>query len=140
MELFLNISAIVTVLALLVIWRAHWVRQPGRCIRNATRECMAVCCLAILTFFAISMTDDLQGDLMVMEECTLSRSQSVVVSATHHLHHERVRIHAVNVAILADAIILDLQYLTTTIAPAVYSSTLFLSLNLLPTRAPPLSV
>lgn len=140
MELLLNIVAVVTILALLVIWRAHWVRQPGRGGRNATQECMAVCCLAILTFFAISMTDDLQCDVMVMEECSLSRSQSVTVSATHHFFHEKLRIHTASVAILTDAITLDLQCLTTTIAPAAYSSTLFLSHDLLPTRAPPLSV
>lgn len=101
---------------------------------------MAVCCLAMLAFFAISMTDDLQCDVMVMVECSLSRSHSGVVSAAHHLHHEKVRFHRASAAVLADAITLDLQCLTTRIVPAVYSSTLFLSHNLLPTRAPPLSV
>jgi len=140
MELFLNIVAIVTIFAFLAIWRVHWARQPGRGDRNATREGLAIGCLAILAFFAISMTDDLQDDLMILDECSSSQSRLVVLSATHHLYREGVRTHAANVAILADAIILDLQCLTTAMARAAWPSPLLISYHLLPTRASPLFV
>ncbi len=83
MELLLNIFAVATILVLLIMWRARWVHQPGRADRNASRECLSICCVAMLAFFAISMTDDLQGDLMIMDKCSSSRSQSVVASSAN---------------------------------------------------------
>jgi hypothetical protein len=140
MELLLNIFAAATILALIAIWRGHWALQPRRGPGNVARECMAVCCLALLIFFAISMTDDLQGDLTVLEECSLSRSNSVLISGAHHSHHEKIKINPASMAILASAIALNLSCLTARIDPAVYPSTYSLSLSLLPTRAPPLSL
>jgi hypothetical protein len=100
---------------------------------------MAVCCLAILIFFAISMSDDLQGDLTVTEEISLKRSSSVVVCAGKLSHHEKIKSNPVSMAILTNAIALPLPRLLFRIAPVAYSSTHFLRVNLLPARAPPLS-
>jgi hypothetical protein len=139
MELLLNIFATVTILALVVIWREHWFRQSRPGVRNTTRECLAVCCLSILTFFAISMTDDLQCDLTVLEECSIKRVNAVVFSAGHHSHREKINIHPASIAILADAFSLDLPFLAAGLDPSIYFSTHFLLLHLLPNRAPPFS-
>jgi hypothetical protein len=86
------------------------------------------------------MTDDLQGDVTVFEECTQNRFHSLAISGNHPTHHDKIKICPASLAILPDAIALNIQVLIIRIAPTVYFSTSFLFLGLLPSRAPPLSV
>src|ERR1700690_3208640 len=129
MELLLNIFAAVTILALVAIWRGDWARQPRRGPGNSVRECMAVCCLALLMFFAISMTDDLQSDFMVTVECSLKPSNSVALFGGKHSHHEKIKIHPASMVIPAYAIALNPPRLISGIVPALHFSPYFVSLN-----------
>jgi hypothetical protein len=140
MELTLNLIAMATILSLLLVWRGLWIRQPGRGHRNVRHESLAICCVAVLAFFAISMSDDLRNDLMIVDECSLSRSQAAGVSASHSAHHQSAKIHPIDMSIFGHANICVPQYMTSGIVPTEYSSAVFLSSNVLSDRAPPVSV
>jgi len=80
-ELFLNIVWVVVAAAVLGTWRINWVHQRKRTLLRSIWEWTSICVVLVLLFFAVSMTDDLHSDLIVFEECSSSRRNSVLVVA-----------------------------------------------------------
>jgi len=80
-ELFLNIVWVVVAAAVLGTWRINWVHQRKRTVLRSIWEWTSICVVLVLLFFAVSMTDDLHSDLIVFEECSSSRRNSVLIVA-----------------------------------------------------------
>lgn len=72
MEIVLNAFWFVLALASFGLWwRCGLHSEPGRGARFD--GWVALCCILFILFPAISMTDDLHADLLVMEEASFSR-------------------------------------------------------------------
>ncbi len=74
MELLLNLFWLLVALASFGLWRLRWSRAshgPGR--GESLRGAVSLCCVLVLLFFAISLTDDLHAIPAVAEEKNSSR-------------------------------------------------------------------
>lgn len=70
MELLLNIFWLFLALAGVALWWTRWLRAGNdpRQRRHVFRGAVALCCVLVLLFFAISLTDDLQQIAAVAED------------------------------------------------------------------------
>jgi hypothetical protein len=82
MELFLNLLWLTLALAALVVWR---VRNRDHGSSELRREGVAMLFVLVLMFFVISMTDDLHQEIILAEDCSFVRRQTVYVAPSHHL-------------------------------------------------------
>ena len=83
MELFLNLLWVLIALGLLGTWRMQWVHQRRRTRRHSVQEWAAISVALVLLFFAVSLTDDLHSELLLMAECSGNR-RSLVCSISAH--------------------------------------------------------
>lgn len=114
MELFLNILWLLLAIALLWVWRTRWVRERRPASRDTFREWTSVSIVLVLLFFAVSLTDDLHSELIIFEECSVSRRNSVAVArASHSTQPDGVVLHLLASAILP-------RIFSVPISPAVY--------------------
>jgi len=65
MELLLNVFWLLLALTSVGVWRLKWSRG-GR--RESLRGAIGLCCVLVLLFFAISLTDDLHEIPAVAED------------------------------------------------------------------------
>lgn len=85
MELFLNILWMLIAVALLGTWRTRWIHERRRTLRHSIQEWSAVSVALVLLFFAVSMSDDMHSEIVVLEECAASKRYSVCSSPAHPL-------------------------------------------------------
>jgi hypothetical protein len=83
MELFLNLLWVAIAVLAFGIWRTRWLRERPENRRNPLREWTAFACALVLLFFAVSLTDDLHSELVILEECAGSPRHSLIVSGYH---------------------------------------------------------
>ncbi len=65
MELLLNLFWLLLALASVGLWRLKWSRAGGR---ESLQGAIGLCCVLVLLFFAISLTDDLHEIPAVAED------------------------------------------------------------------------
>ena len=90
MELFLNLLWVLIAAGAVGVWRISWLHQDAQRRREPLREWTAMCCSLILLFFAVSLTDDLHADVMLLEDLSTSRRQSM---DSHHSQHSTRVVH-----------------------------------------------
>ena len=73
MESFLNILWFLMAVAGFCVWQMCLVRQKRQAPRDPVKEWTAVVCMLVFLFFAVSLTDDLHSDLVVLDECSAGR-------------------------------------------------------------------
>jgi len=82
MELFLNFLWALIAVSGLSVWRLCWApARSGR--REPLREWTAIVAALVLLFFAVSLTDDLHSDLVLFEESSNGRRQSIALASVH---------------------------------------------------------
>jgi hypothetical protein len=77
MELFLNLLWLLIAAGLLSLWRTCWLPQKSDRRREPLCEWTAMGCALVLLFFAVSLTDDLHTEAMLLDECAASRRHSI---------------------------------------------------------------
>jgi hypothetical protein len=89
MELFLNLVWLTLALAALLLWRARWATDSGAASTAAApwRQWTAFTSAALLLFFAISLSDDLRVDRMLLDESSSGRRHSLQSSSPSAPHH-----------------------------------------------------
>src|ERR1700752_659350 len=70
MELFLNLLWVLIAAGAVGVWAVWWLRAKPQSRREALRESTAMCCALVLLFFAVSLTDDLHAEAMLLDECS----------------------------------------------------------------------
>ena len=70
MELFLNLLWLSIAACAVLFWRTHGLREGPQSGRELLRESTAMCCALVLLFFAVSLTDDLHAEAMLLDECS----------------------------------------------------------------------
>lgn len=84
MESFLNILWVAIALGALAVWRLRWVRERDCARRDSLQEWTAFGCVIVLLFFAVSMSDDLHSEIVVLEESFSTRRHALVLTSFHH--------------------------------------------------------
>ena len=97
MELFLNLLWVLIAVGAVGIWRVRWLREKPQSRRESLREWTAMGCALVLLFFAVSLTDDLHAEAMLLDECSVSRRHSI---CSHHSEHSRQLVKETGPAIL----------------------------------------
>jgi hypothetical protein len=100
MELFLNILWVLMASGILAIWRMRWVRQKRGAGRDALQECTALVCGLVLLFFAVSLSDDLHSEIVLIEESSASRRHAACLTDAHHSPQSGTASHAAGPAVL----------------------------------------
>ena len=100
MELFLNILWVLMALGILAIWRMRWVRQKRGAGRDALQECTALACGLVLLFFAVSLTDDLHSEIVLIEESSVSWRHAACLTGAHQSPQSGAASHAAGPAVL----------------------------------------
>jgi hypothetical protein len=100
METFLNILWVLIAAAGLATWQLQWVRQKRGQPRNAMREWTAMVAALILLFFAVSLTDDLHSDILLLDECATGRRHAAICTRGHGSPHEGNVVHATRAAVM----------------------------------------
>jgi len=72
MELFLNLLWVSIAACAVVFWRTHRLRERPRSRRESLCESTAMGCALVLLFFAVSLTDDLRAEAMLLDEGSAS--------------------------------------------------------------------
>lgn len=83
MELFLNFLWVLIALGALATWRIFGAPQERLARRHPFREWAAFACAAVFLFFAISLTDDLHFNPVLVDEGASSRRISMVSCSVH---------------------------------------------------------
>ncbi len=78
MEAFLNLLWVLIAVGALGTWRGCWMREQRAQRRDPVREWAAVVCALVLLFFAVSLSDDLHTNPMLLEESGGGRRHSVI--------------------------------------------------------------
>jgi hypothetical protein len=81
MEAFLNLLWVLIALGALGTWRGCWMRERRSQRRDPVREWAAVVCALVLLFFAVSLSDDLHTNPMLLEESGGGRRHSAMRDA-----------------------------------------------------------
>src|SRR6202030_537831 len=97
MELFLNLLWVLIAAGAISVWRVRWLREKPQRHRESLREWTAMGCALVLLFFAVSLTDDLNGEAMLLDERSASRRHSI---CSHHSEHSRQIVKETGPAIL----------------------------------------
>jgi len=68
MELSLNVLWLAVVLTTTVVWKTGWAQLPRRTSRTALEQWTALASISIFLFFAISLSDDLHAETVIIED------------------------------------------------------------------------
>lgn len=136
MELFLNLLWVLIAAGAIGVWRICWWSEKPRSRRDSFREWTAMGCALVLLFFAVSLTDDLKAEAMLLDECSASRRHSI---CSHHAEQSKRIVKETGFAILPRIASLEspLTYLCG-ISLGSYEVTFFVH-GLAEGRAPPAS-
>lgn len=137
MELVLNVLWALLALSILGVWRLRWVRQRQQSQRNSFAEWTALGCVLVLLFFAVSVTDDLHPEIVLLMDSAGSRRHAIVRSPGYNSVHVRRVISASNSAILQGFAPLESLRLIGRIGPSVNASPSLLEYGQFDGRAPP---
>jgi hypothetical protein len=99
MELFLNLLWVLIAAAAIGLWRICWVHEDRSRRRQPVREWTAMGCALVLLFFAVSLTDDLHSEALLLEDCSTSRRHSMCSS--HHSPHSKCVVREIGPATLS---------------------------------------
>jgi hypothetical protein len=99
-ELLLNIVWMLIAVGLLVVWRTRWVHQRRRSSRHSLQEWSAVSLALVLLFFAVSMTDDMHSEIVVLEECSASKRDFFSLTSAHGMPQPATALHASSLALV----------------------------------------
>jgi hypothetical protein len=136
MELFLNLLWLLIAAGVVCVWRTCWLRQKTQKRREPLREWTAMGCALVLLFFAVSLTDDLHSEVMLLEDRSTSRRHSI---CSHHSHSSKRIIREVGPAALPQMAMLDSPRLAPRIASTVLYPSPSVSHDLRCGRAPPIA-
>jgi hypothetical protein len=89
MESFLNLLWVAIAAAAFCFWRTRWLHERRDHGREPLREWTAFGCALVLLFFAVSLTDDLHSDLVIFDECSVSRRYSPNMARPHDVTKHR---------------------------------------------------
>jgi hypothetical protein len=89
MESFLNLLWVAIAAGAFCFWRTRWLHERRDRRREPLREWTAFACALVLLFFAVSLTDDLHFELMIFDECSVSRRHSLGVASPHDMPQHR---------------------------------------------------
>jgi hypothetical protein len=100
MELFLNFVWVFIAVFGLYVWRVCWA--PGRSgRRQPLHEWTAAVATLVFLFFVVSLSDDLQSNLVLFEESANGRRQAVFLTCGHPAHSTRSKeVSAASLALL----------------------------------------
>jgi hypothetical protein len=107
MELFLNLLWILMASGILAVWRMRWVRQKRGAVRNPLQEYTAIACGLVLLFFAVSLTDDLHSEIVLIEESSASRRHAACWASAHPAPQSGTASHAAGAATLPGVTVSD---------------------------------
>jgi hypothetical protein len=138
MESFLNLLWVAIALGALGVWRLCWVRQHGDAIRRPLLEWTAFGCALVLLFFAVSLTDDLHFELLLLDECSTGRHANLC-ACPHHTQDNANGAGRPDAAILAQAASNVALREIALVVPVVPSGSVVFESDLASGRAPPVS-
>ena len=98
MELFLNLLWVLIAAAAIGLWRISWMHENRSRRRQPVREWTAMGCALVLLFFAVSLTDDLHSDALLLEDCSTNRRHSI---CSHHSQHSKRVVREIGPATLS---------------------------------------
>jgi hypothetical protein len=137
MELFLNLLWLLIAAGAIGVWRTRWVREKPRSRGGSLCEWTAMGCALVLLFFAVSLTDDLHAEAMLLDECAASRRHSI---SSHHPQQAKRIVPDRGPTILPQITKLDpLQLTSLTVFVPLYPCPVFTP-DLSCGRAPPIAV
>lgn len=139
METFLNILWVLIATAGLAIWQLQWVHENRGQPRNAMREWTAMVAALILLFFAVSLTDDLHSDILLLDECATGRRHAAICTCGHGSPHEGNVAHATSPAVMPRLNSPALAEAAGTIFADAHSSNRAPELRCISGRAPPIA-
>ena len=89
MELVLNLVWLVLAITSLTLagWQLSRTVEPKELRASKWHSLIALCCLLVILFFVISMTDDIWDQQIAWEECQLLRLLPRTVSQDSHAKH-----------------------------------------------------
>src|ERR1700719_2859875 len=97
MELFGNLLWALIAAGAISVWRVRLLREKPQLQPYSLRRRTAMGCALVLLFFAVSLTDDLNGEAMLLDERSASRRHSM---CSHHSEHSRQIVKETGPAIL----------------------------------------
>jgi hypothetical protein len=89
MESFLNLLWVAIAAGAFCFWRTRWLHERRERRRQPLQEWAAFTCALVLLFFVVSLTDDLHFELMIFDECSVSRRHSIGVARSHDMPQHR---------------------------------------------------
>ncbi len=136
MELFLNFLWVLIAVFGLSVWRVCWA--PGRSgRREPLHEWTAAVAALVFLFFAVSLSDDLQSNLVLFEESASGRRQAVVLASAHSAHPGAKEVSASSLAALPRVAWVHQLHRIAYLAPFEQSSLSLSRIDLRFGRAPP---
>jgi hypothetical protein len=84
METVLNLIWLAVTLAGVCLWRFRWVASRGHQRGRIFPEAVAIVCLIVLLLPAISLTDDLHPEIMMVECASGKRNHCLLVAGAPH--------------------------------------------------------
>jgi hypothetical protein len=137
MELFLNLLWVLIAAGAVSIWRVRWLREKPQSHRESLREWTAMGCALVLLFFAVSLTDDLHAEAMLLDECSASRRHSL---CSYHPQQAKRIVPEGGPAILPRITKIDPPQLTSSIVFLLLYPCPIFTCRLSYGRAPPIAV
>ena len=99
MESFLNLLWAAMSVVALGLWRWHAASAERDRRREPLREWTAIACALVLLFFAISLTDDLNAEVLFLDDCyAAARRHSGCVAGPQHSPNSGTVVHSYGVA------------------------------------------
>jgi hypothetical protein len=136
MELFLNFLWMLIAVFGLSVWRICWAPAHSR-RRDPLHEWTAVVAALVFLFFAVSLSDDLQSNLVLFEESANGRRQIIALAGAHSSPQGAKDSPASSVAVLPRPAWFGQSYSVGYIRPLKQTSPSLLESDLRFGRAPP---
>jgi hypothetical protein len=135
--LFLNLLWVLIAAGAVSIWRVRWLHEKPQSHRESLREWTAMGCALVLLFFAVSLTDDLNGEAMLLDECAASRRHSI---SGHHPQQAKRVVPESGPAILPRITEIDPPRLTSSVVVSLLFPCPVFTPDFSCSRAPPIAV
>lgn len=98
MERYLNLLWCAIVVVTVVVWRMCWAPRRQRGSQHAVFQGIALVCAFVFLFFAVSLTDDLHSDLLLVDDG--ARRHTIALTCGDHSSHDGVPAQHAGVAVL----------------------------------------
>ena len=137
MELFLNLLWVLIAACAVGFWRTRCLRERPRSRRESVRESTAMGCALVLLFFAVSLTDDLHAEAMLLDDCSASCRH--YISGCHSQEPGRTVRVSFSAIVPKIAVLQLLRIDLREVSVGFYSSSVFIH-DLSEGRAPPFAI